>query len=60
MLPVTDGGVVDPLLLVDGTANLRVVDAWVILIHVSALLQATEWFLGVTVEFHPAYDSVDL
>ncbi|KAJ7773739.1 alcohol oxidase [Mycena maculata] len=41
MLPEKDGGCVDPSLKVYGTANLRVVDASIIPINISAHLQAT-------------------
>ncbi|KAJ6471104.1 alcohol oxidase [Mycena vitilis] len=41
MLPEKDGGCVDPSLKVYGTANLRVVDASIIPMNISAHLQAT-------------------
>ncbi|KAK6978052.1 choline dehydrogenase [Favolaschia claudopus] len=41
MLPEQDGGCVDPNLKVYGTANLRVVDASIIPVNISAHLQAT-------------------
>lgn len=41
MLPREDGGVVDSTLKVYGTANVRVVDASIIPIHISAHTQAT-------------------
>ncbi|KAF8145110.1 GMC oxidoreductase [Mycena galopus ATCC 62051] len=41
MLPAKDGGCVDPSLKVYGTANLRVVDASILPISLSAHLQAT-------------------
>ncbi|KAF8632485.1 hypothetical protein AX15_001854 [Amanita polypyramis BW_CC] len=41
MLPLADGGVVDASLKVYGTDNLRVVDASIIPIHISAHTQAT-------------------
>ncbi|KAJ7866370.1 alcohol oxidase [Mycena olivaceomarginata] len=41
MLPKKDGGCVDPSLKVYGTANLRVVDASIIPMNISAHLQAT-------------------
>jgi len=46
MLPREDGGVVDPTLKVYGTDNLRVVDASVIPIHISAHTQATVYAIA--------------
>lgn len=41
MLPRNKGGVVDPTLKVYGTCNVRVVDASIIPVHISAHIQAT-------------------
>ncbi|KAF7968338.1 hypothetical protein HWV62_30963 [Athelia sp. TMB] len=41
MLPRNQGGVVDPTLKIYGTTNVRVVDASIIPLHISAHLQAT-------------------
>lgn len=41
MLPRSEGGVVDSSLKVYGTSNVRVVDASVIPLHISAHVQAT-------------------
>ncbi|KAF8345207.1 alcohol oxidase [Amanita rubescens] len=46
MLPLEDGGVVDATLKVYGTANLRVVDASVMPIHISAHTQATVYAIA--------------
>lgn len=46
MLPREDGGVVDPELKVYGTANLRVVDASVLPIHLSCHIQSTVYALA--------------
>lgn len=43
MLPQEDGGVVDTNLLVYGTSNVRVIDASIIPLHVSAHLMATTY-----------------
>jgi len=43
MLPEEDGGVVDTNLLVYGTKNLRVIDASIIPLHISAHLMATTY-----------------
>jgi choline dehydrogenase-like flavoprotein len=51
MLPLEDGGVVDPTLKVYGTANLRVVDASVMPIHISAHTQATVYAIAEKVRF---------
>jgi len=41
MLPRNEGGVVDSSLKVYGTSNVRVVDASIIPLHISAHLQST-------------------
>ncbi|KII83623.1 hypothetical protein PLICRDRAFT_47095 [Plicaturopsis crispa FD-325 SS-3] len=46
MLPRADGGVVDPSLKVYGTANLRVVDASIIPLQISAHTQATVYAIA--------------
>ncbi|KAK6981135.1 GMC oxidoreductase [Favolaschia claudopus] len=46
MLPKSKGGVVDASLKVYGTANLRVVDASVMPIHISAHIQATVYAIA--------------
>ncbi|KAJ6597795.1 alcohol oxidase [Mycena vulgaris] len=46
MLPRDDGGVVDSALKVYGTANLRVIDASIIPIHLSAHIQATVYAIA--------------
>ncbi|TRM64604.1 glucose-methanol-choline oxidoreductase [Schizophyllum amplum] len=46
MLPRKDGGVVDAQLKVYGTANVRVVDASVIPLHISAHTQATVYAIA--------------
>ncbi|KAI0324288.1 GMC oxidoreductase [Cubamyces sp. BRFM 1775] len=46
MLPQEDGGVVDPQLKVYGTSNLRIVDASVIPIQISAHTQATVYAIA--------------
>ncbi|KAK2467415.1 hypothetical protein APHAL10511_000650 [Amanita phalloides] len=46
MLPREDGGVVDSTLKVYGTANLRVVDASIVPIHISAHTQATVYAIA--------------
>lgn len=46
MLPMEDGGVVSPSLLVYGTKNIRVVDASVIPMELSCHIQATIYAIG--------------
>ncbi|KAJ7692901.1 alcohol oxidase [Mycena rosella] len=46
MLPRSEGGVVDSALRVYGTANLRVIDASIIPIHLSAHIQATVYAIA--------------
>jgi choline dehydrogenase len=46
MLPRSDGGVVDPQLKVYGTSNVRIVDASILPIQVSAHPQATVYALA--------------
>jgi choline dehydrogenase-like flavoprotein len=46
MLPLGDGGVVDPTLKVYGTTNLRVADASIMPLHISAHIQATTYAIG--------------
>ncbi|KAJ6537710.1 hypothetical protein B0H19DRAFT_1382431 [Mycena capillaripes] len=46
MLPRDDGGVVDPSLKVYGTSNVRVIDASIIPIHLSAHIQATVYAIA--------------
>ncbi|KAL7283580.1 hypothetical protein ACG7TL_003015 [Trametes sanguinea] len=46
MLPVQDGGVVGPDLIVHGTANLRVVDASILPMQISAHTQATVYAIA--------------
>jgi choline dehydrogenase-like flavoprotein len=43
MLPKNQGGVVDSSLKVYGTSNVRVVDASIIPLHISAHIQATTY-----------------
>ncbi|KAF7341597.1 GMC oxidoreductase [Mycena sanguinolenta] len=52
MLPRELGGVVDPSLKVYGTSNLRVVDASIIPIHLSAHIQATVYAIAEKVTSH--------
>ena len=47
MLPHKDGGVVNPNLIVYGTANLRVVDLSIVPIHVSAHVSSLEVLTSV-------------
>ena len=42
MLPLEDGGVVDPSLKVYGTSNIRVADTSIIPLHVGAHIQGTK------------------
>ncbi|KAK7035344.1 hypothetical protein VNI00_011875 [Paramarasmius palmivorus] len=46
MLPLKDGGVVDPKLKVYNTTNIRVVDVSVIPLHIGAHTQATAYAIG--------------
>lgn len=46
LLPKKDGGVVDPTLKVYGTTNLRVADASIMPLHISAHIQATTFAIG--------------
>lgn len=46
MLPRKDGGVIDPSLKVYGTSNIRVIDASIIPIHLSAHIQATVYAIA--------------
>jgi choline dehydrogenase-like flavoprotein len=46
LLPRKDGGVVDPKLKVYGTSNLRVADASIMPLHISAHIQATTFAIG--------------
>ncbi|KAJ7196084.1 alcohol oxidase [Mycena pura] len=54
MLPQKDGGCVDPSLKVYGTANLRVVDASIIPVLISAHLQATLYAIAEKVCLVPS------
>lgn len=46
MLPLGDGGVVDPTLKVYGTSNLRVADASIMPLHICAHIAATTYAIG--------------
>ncbi|KAI0066612.1 alcohol oxidase [Artomyces pyxidatus] len=46
MLPLEDGGVVDPKLKVYNTSNLRIVDLSIVPLHIGAHMQATAYAIG--------------